>query len=198
MKISLGCGFWTEPGWTGLDNDPAAVKHALAAGHQVVRGDVRLLLPWADGSAEYVHHEHLIEHLSRNEAVRLMAECFRVLRPGGVLRVATPSLEEHCRLYLAGQWQLDGIDRYNADLADPQPDDGPPGTFKITGGCEVLNSLFYWWGHRWIYDAQYLSRRFRQAGFESILQCARGAARHLALCGMERRPGSVIVEGTKP
>ena len=48
MKISLGCGFWTEPGWIGLDSDMMTAKKARIAGHDVRTHDVRNGLPFAD------------------------------------------------------------------------------------------------------------------------------------------------------
>jgi SAM-dependent methyltransferase len=47
-----------------------------------------------------VYHSHMLEHLPGWQAEPFMAECARVLKPGGVLRVAIPDLETICRLYL--------------------------------------------------------------------------------------------------
>jgi SAM-dependent methyltransferase len=42
----------------------------------------------------------MLEHLRRTEAPPFLRDCYRVLRPGGILRVATPDLERLCELYL--------------------------------------------------------------------------------------------------
>jgi hypothetical protein len=42
----------------------------------------------------------VLEHLTRNQARALLAECFRVLRPGGIVRLAVPDLERIAREYL--------------------------------------------------------------------------------------------------
>jgi SAM-dependent methyltransferase len=47
-----------------------------------------------------IYHSHVLEHLSHGDARRLTAECLRVLKSGGVLRVVVPDLEGVARLYL--------------------------------------------------------------------------------------------------
>jgi predicted SAM-dependent methyltransferase len=44
---------------------------------------------------------HTIEHIEKSEALKMIAEVFRVLKPGGWFRVVTPSLENFCRLAMA-------------------------------------------------------------------------------------------------
>lgn len=93
MRLHLGCGLLVHPDWVNVDlvaYDPAV--HAL---------DLSAPLPYADASAEVVYHAHLLEHLRRDDAPSFLRECLRVLRPGGLLRVVVPDLEQWCRLYLA-------------------------------------------------------------------------------------------------
>lgn len=54
-----------------------------------------------DASCGVVYHAAVLEHLRRPDAAAFMAECHRVLKPGGTLRVGVPDLEKICRLYLA-------------------------------------------------------------------------------------------------
>lgn len=71
----------------GVDLSPAATRiareHGLAA---VVRGDVNRL-PFADGSADVVVAGEILEHVP--DLDRAVAECCRVLRPGGTLVLDT-------------------------------------------------------------------------------------------------------------
>lgn len=53
------------------------------------RGDP---LPFDDGEVDFICSEHFFEHLLLADAAILMEECARVLRPGGVIRVACPDL----------------------------------------------------------------------------------------------------------
>jgi hypothetical protein len=71
--------------------------------------DVRRGLPFDTGTFDAVYHSHIIEHLHPGAARDLTQECFRVLKAGGRLRVATPDLETMVRVYLG---------RLEAALAD--------------------------------------------------------------------------------
>jgi predicted SAM-dependent methyltransferase len=48
---------------------------------------------------DYVFSEHMIEHVSYAEGLLMLRECLRVLKPGGRIRIATPSLEVLLDLY---------------------------------------------------------------------------------------------------
>ncbi|MGE9985068.1 glycosyltransferase [Desulfovibrio sp. SGI.169] len=58
-------------------------------------------IPFADASFEAVYQSHVLEHFPREQAPAFLRECFRVLRPGGILRVVVPDLEGILRGYLA-------------------------------------------------------------------------------------------------
>lgn len=91
-KLNLGCGARALPSWTNLD---FVARPGLVTAH-----DLRTALPFADGCFDAVYHSHVLEHFDRPQGARLLAECFRVLRPGGTLRVVVPDLEGKARLYL--------------------------------------------------------------------------------------------------
>src|SRR6478609_4023952 len=77
--LNLGCGDKFHADWTNVDiapHDPRVLTH-----------DLRLPLPFEDESFEAVYHSHVLEHIPRAEARRFIGECWRVLVPGGVLRV---------------------------------------------------------------------------------------------------------------
>jgi SAM-dependent methyltransferase len=56
-------------------------------------------LPFRDASFDFAFAEHFLEHLFLDDAVRLFRECYRALRPGGVLRVLVPDAD--LRIYEA-------------------------------------------------------------------------------------------------
>lgn len=94
MKLlNLGCGTRTHPDWTNVDFK-AQVEGVIA--HDLLTG-----LPFADESFDAVYHSHLLEHLPKTKAPLFLRECSRVLRRGGIIRVAVPDLEQVCRLYLS-------------------------------------------------------------------------------------------------
>jgi predicted SAM-dependent methyltransferase len=47
-----------------------------------------------------VYYSHLLEHFPKHEAQGFTQECYRVLKPRGIIRVAVPDLERIARMYL--------------------------------------------------------------------------------------------------
>ncbi len=90
--LNLGCGDKIHEHWTNVDfhaRVPGVVTHDLGKG-----------IPYDNGYADVIYHSHLLEHFSKSEAPKFLNECFRVLKPGGILRVAVPDLETITREYL--------------------------------------------------------------------------------------------------
>lgn len=91
-SLNLGCGAHYRDGWTNVD--------ISSTGPGVVAHDLRRPLPFSDDSFDLVYHSHVLEHFQRDQAPVFLAECLRVLRPGGLLRVVVPDLEQIVRHYL--------------------------------------------------------------------------------------------------
>lgn len=77
IKINLGCGGNHLDGWVNVDADV----------------DITKPLPYPDKHADYMFAEHVVEHVGYYEALGFFRECHRVLKNGGVLRIAVPSVE---------------------------------------------------------------------------------------------------------
>jgi predicted SAM-dependent methyltransferase len=90
--LNIGCGRRYHRDWVNLDldsSDPDVIRHDVTAG-----------VPFESAEFDVVYHSHILEHLKPEQGEELIAECFRVLKPGGVLRVVVPDLERIARLYL--------------------------------------------------------------------------------------------------
>lgn len=90
--LNLGCGWRFHPNWVNLDLEPRSSTVRL--------WDLRKDLPFPDSSFDVVYHSHVLEHFSRTDGLQFLNHCFRVLRPGGIIRVAVPDLEMIARRYL--------------------------------------------------------------------------------------------------
>ncbi|WP_211255003.1 class I SAM-dependent methyltransferase [Nevskia soli] len=80
--------------------------------HDLSRG-----IPFPANSVDVVYHSHVLEHLDRGIAKEFVAECARVLRPGGIIRIAVPDYERYCRTYLE-HVELCAVDGGHATIAD--------------------------------------------------------------------------------
>jgi predicted SAM-dependent methyltransferase len=92
VAVNLGCGSHYRKGWLNFDLYPAS--------DEVVRANIIQGVPLDDGAADFVYHSHVLEHLTRDDGERFLQECYRILKPGGILRIAVPDLEDAAREYL--------------------------------------------------------------------------------------------------
>jgi predicted SAM-dependent methyltransferase len=90
--LNLGCGTRFHPDWENVDIYPS--------GPGVRVHDLHNRTPYSDETFEIVYHSHVLEHFPRKQALVFLQECHRVLKSGGVIRVAVPDLECIVRLYL--------------------------------------------------------------------------------------------------
>jgi SAM-dependent methyltransferase len=89
--LNLGCGRRIHPDWENVDFTAAPGVRAY---------DLRKGIPYPDDSFDVVYHSHLLEHFSKQSAPAFLRECFRILKPGGLIRIAVPDLERIVRAYL--------------------------------------------------------------------------------------------------
>lgn len=90
--LNLGCGSRFHPAWTNVD--------FVARGNFVIGYDLRKGIPFPNDQFDVVYHSHLLEHFSKAETYPFLRECYRVLKPGGIIRIAVPDLERIVRVYL--------------------------------------------------------------------------------------------------
>ena len=103
--LNVGCGDTYHPEWTNVD--------MVAHGPRVRSYNLLKRWPYSDGQFQAVYHSHVLEHFPREKAEEFIRECFRVLRPGGVLRVVVPDLENIAREY---------VKHLNESLVHPSPE----------------------------------------------------------------------------
>jgi predicted SAM-dependent methyltransferase len=169
-RLHLGCGLHPLPGWLNSDLFPTdpGILH-LDAGRR---------FPFADAQFDWIYSEHLIEHLNFTGGARQLAECRRVLRPGGRLRIATPDLAFLIALHRDAPGELERayVERatalYYPSAAAPSP------TFAI-------NNFFRNWGHRFLYDEPTLRAALDGAGFCRVERVELGQSEHAVFRGLE-------------
>ena len=110
LKLNIGAGVSGAPGWYNIDNSPTITLSRLPFGRRIFRTpdwpkdvrriDVKKGLPFGDASVSYIYSSHTFEHFTWTESLAVTKECFRVLRPEGVLRVVVPDLLLMVRDYM--------------------------------------------------------------------------------------------------
>lgn len=189
--LQLGCGLYAPQEWTNVDGSLNAwlaqrplLKKLAAASRLISRSqldipwptnihitDARKPLPWPAEAFDAVYSSHFLEHLYRDEAQRLLRECFRVLKPGAPCRMLVPDLRTFVDEYVkdcangkdAGQTTAgaDPARRLCERLLMHEP-------HAPKGG--LLHRLYYVLGdfhpHKWMYDEPSLVLMMSEAGFE--------------------------------
>ncbi len=93
-KLQVGCGIYRLEGWLNTD-----LVTNYRTGNPIYL-DVGKPFPMPDSSFDYVYSEHTVEHLTYPQATNILKECFRIMKPGGIIRIATPNLQFLADLYL--------------------------------------------------------------------------------------------------
>ncbi len=90
--LNLGCGATFHPDWINID--------FIATNENVVSHDLRKGIPFDNEQIDVLYNSHILEHFQKNIAVFFLNECYRVLKPNGIIRIAVPDLERIAREYL--------------------------------------------------------------------------------------------------
>ncbi|MGD9642345.1 MAG: methyltransferase domain-containing protein [Elusimicrobiales bacterium] len=93
MKLNIGCGYNRLEGWFNVDNSADSAADRLMEAH-----DLRL----ESGSADEIKALQLVEHLGFFKTKYFFSECWRVLKPGGLLTLETPDIEKTFSVFLSG------------------------------------------------------------------------------------------------
>lgn len=91
-KLNLGCGSHFHKDWVNVDFNSNS-EYVMAC--NLLKG-----IPFSDNEFDIVYSSHVLEHFPKNEANNFIKECYRVLKPDGILRIVVPDLERIAKLYI--------------------------------------------------------------------------------------------------
>lgn len=116
--------------------------------HDLTKG-----LPVEDNSVDIIMSNHLIEHLTREEGNALLKECYRGMKPGGIIRTSVPDTFLIVKKYIDGNiWDYKYIN---------------VGVERAKDESEAFHSLLLA-GHATVYDKDSLSKLLERIGFKEI------------------------------
>ena len=213
FKINVGCGRTPTKGYKNFDNSPslffasvprlAALLHKLSfikleqfefisfcRREAISYADACRKIPLENDAAEVVYASHMLEHLYPRQARLFLKEAFRVLKPGGVIRIVVPDLSIFVKSYLESGNSTKFIGELN--LVEPE---------RVSLKEKII---FFFTGprlHKCMYDSSSLSEFLVANRFEKPVILPPGSTTipdpgELNL--REREEESIYVEAVKP
>jgi predicted SAM-dependent methyltransferase len=154
-------------------------------------------LPFQDRSMSGIFSEHCLEHFSLPTARLVVDDLFRILSPGGTIRIVVPDAGMYLDTY---QRQSRGDGR----VAFPFQKELYAKT-KLESPMVSVNEIFYTdrdspAGHQCMFDYSLLSEILHLAGFSDVKRCCFGEGRDpmLLIDTPSRRIESIYVEAARP
>lgn len=98
IKLHLGCGkrdFGKD--WIHIDGS----NHPHIKSHDIKN------LPYNENTVDMIYASHVLEYFDREEVLKVLAEWRRVLKKGGLLRLAVPDFGAMAKLYISGHYNLE-------------------------------------------------------------------------------------------
>lgn len=141
-------------GWINIDVLPLQ-EYAKASGYSFLQMDVAKahLYAFHRKTADIILLSHVLEHLDRDTGKDLLDDCRRVLKDGGIIRIAVPDAWEICNKYMGDSILQYGI--FNA------------GVEKARDTADALHRMLME-GHSTVYDGNSLSRLLTGCGFQQV------------------------------
>jgi len=201
VKINLGCGLSVARGWLNIDGSVNALFASspgwmhkilynlsgsreyytleeygdILGGHRFLYHDLSLSLPLPEKSVDYIYSSHFFEHIFKDDASRLLGECYRALKPGGIIRISVPDLAYAVALYGKGK-TIEMLDDY----------------FFVSGKGSYLAR------HKYMYDFDLLKRVLEEAGFADVTRCSYRQGKTPDISTLDVYPEvSLFVEATR-
>jgi len=210
IKVNIGCGRTPTEGWLNFDNSPAIklakspfkYKFAKALGllneqqienikwnmeHNIQFADATKSIPLQTSSIDCIYTSHMVEHLSQKGVRSFLSEVKRVLKVGGVVRIAVPDL----RIAVDNYLETNDADAFMRGILVQAP--------EINTLKQKINLFVSGYRHhQWMYDGASLSKLLIEMGFSSVEICKDGKTNIIDADGLnlyEREEQSVYVEG---
>ncbi|NVM20706.1 MAG: methyltransferase domain-containing protein [Desulfobacterales bacterium] len=140
-KIHVGCGRNYLSGFVNIDaNFQRKADYLL---------DARVKLPFPDDTIDFIYSCHMLEHVHITEAINMLKDWYRVLKPSGYARLTLPDFE------------------YAIQIASKKHEAKFPRAFDSPNG-QAINFLFCDGQHKFAYAADVIEELASKIGFSKV------------------------------
>ena len=181
--VYVGCGHHRMKGFIHVEISINKDK----SGQPEILADMTEKIPLEENSVDLIFSRATLEHLTYRELINHFLECFRILKPGGCIRIVVPSFDMmihdyHKKIYWPDMEK-------NPDL----PNENYTDTF-------VASMLYH--DHFYLHNFDTLRRTLEKTGFAEARECNPGdtaveSAKKEILKAEIARFGEIIVEAKK-
>lgn len=164
-RINFGAGGCRIDGWQNTDFDYPEGPDRI---------DATKPLPFADDSVDVVFSEMMVEHLRPQQAWTFLEECYRILKPCGLIRIVIPDFSM--------TWRLKDPDwlRVNQGVT------GNNGSMR-----DQMKSIIFAHGHQGLWNSELMRDVLEAIGFKGVAIHRAGESNRPQLCGLEQHHHSV-------
>lgn len=139
LRLHLGCGPKFISGFVHIDSTPFD--------HLDVCSDVSSLSWIQTSTVSLIYACHILEHFGRHKYKKVLQEWYRVISPGGILRLSVPDFHAVVELY-----------------SERGLEDGLSGLVGLVCGGQRDSTDF----HKMIFDSTLLTDSLLEVGFSSV------------------------------
>lgn len=213
IRINIGCGRTPTEGWHNYDNSlslrlarfpfldrivfalpfiPQFHKDFMSfiKTSDIKWADATKRIPESDGTVDVLYSSHMLEHINRDKVNDFLYEAKRVLRSGGIIRIAVPDI----RLLIEDYLKNEDADDF---MSKTELVTGRPTTLFKRLQYVIVGERY----HQWMYDGKSLCRLLSEMGFQNpeIMQPGETKIADPAPLNLEERKiDSVYVEAINP
>lgn len=175
-RLNWGCGAAGVPGWINSD---------IQQGPGIdISADIRDGLPLPDDCIDYIVSIHALPEIPYDDMVNTLQELRRVLKPGGILRLALPDIDKGIDAYRNGDRDYFLVqDKYHRRL-----------------GSKFAVQMIWYGFSRSLFTKDYVEELLETARFSTVQHCAfkETASGYQGITELDNRePESLFVEGVK-
>lgn len=178
--LNLGCGPVIYSGWCNADD--YAFKRWLRETEFRPEWRLDITRSWKceDNFWDGIFSQHVIEHVRYSQAVYVLEECFRTLKPGAWVRISVPNLQKYINYYI-GKYET------------PEFNEFPSKALTISFMAQMNH-------HQSVWDGDLMVALLRGIGFEKVqeVEFMQGSDKKIIKDQSDKEWESLYVEAKKP
>lgn len=218
LKLNLGCGLQCPEGWVNIDSSIGVRLSKMPLLNKILHSVIPKslgILPnvnwpkntmwmeltkpfkFSNGSVDYIYSSHTFEHLTYAETTFVLSECYRILKPGGIVRIIVPDFESLVNNYIGNKISNPSIAAFKF-LKDSL-------YFEIPIPNSLFSFIKFYFqrknNHAFLYDEAGLKFQFQNSGFVNVSrkQYNDSAIPEINIIELESRvKGALCIEAFKP